>query len=231
MMLPHAARRAAGAAGVDDAGEVVAPDPAHRAHRARDVRPRPPSARPSGGSCPSRALAGADVLDADDVVALAEEHGREQVLRQLLVRDDHRSRARIAEDVRVIAFGVGDVGRHRDAARGHDTEIGDQPFRPVLATSVTRSPGLSPSASGWREAATWRAASAQLIERHCPSRLSQRNGASPSPRRVRNSETRLSNRSSCRPRFPLIPVSSDAFAARIGAHRPTDHSPTRSRWP
>src|SRR6476469_9630913 len=35
--------------------------------------------------------------------------------------------------MRVIARGVGGVGRHGDAAGGHDAEIGDQPFRAVLA--------------------------------------------------------------------------------------------------
>jgi hypothetical protein len=35
--------------------------------------------------------------------------------------------------VLVVASGVGRVGRDRDAAGGHDSEIGDQPFGPVLA--------------------------------------------------------------------------------------------------
>ena len=79
-------------------------------------------------------LAGADVVDADDVMAFGrEQHRRDQGLGQLLGRDDHRPRARIAEDVLVIAGGVGGVGRHGDAAGGHDAEVGDQPFRPVLA--------------------------------------------------------------------------------------------------
>ena len=50
VMLLHAARRAAGAAGVDDAGEVVArrrlPS---RCSSAADVRRRPRASRPNGG--------------------------------------------------------------------------------------------------------------------------------------------------------------------------------------
>ena len=34
--------------------------------------------------------------------------------------------------MQVIAFGVGNIGRHRDAARRHDREIGDQPLGPVF---------------------------------------------------------------------------------------------------
>ena len=146
MVLPHAARRAAGAAGVDDAGEVVAPTRCDACLRAP-----PTSASPDASSAQrwtltqSRHLAGADVLDADDVMAFARgEHRRDQVLRQLLVGDDHRARARIAEDVRVIARGVGGVGRHGDAARRHDREVGDQPFGPVLADQRDAVAGLKP---------------------------------------------------------------------------------------
>ena len=66
-------------------------------------------------------LAGADRLDADDVVAFGGEEDRgNECLRQLLGRDDHRSGARIAEDMGVIAGRIGDVGRDRDAAGGAD---------------------------------------------------------------------------------------------------------------
>ena len=33
----------------------------------------------------------------------------------------------------MIALCIGDVGGHGDAACGHDGEVGDRPFRPVLA--------------------------------------------------------------------------------------------------
>ena len=92
-----------------------------------------------------RRLPGANVLDADDVMAFgAEQDGGDEVLRQLLVRDDHRLRARIAEDVRVIARRVGRVGRDGDAACGHDPKVGDQPFGPVLADQHDPVAGLEP---------------------------------------------------------------------------------------
>ena len=61
------------------------------------------------------------------------------------------------------------------------------------ATSITRSPRFMPIAfSPAASADTCRAASAQLVDRHCPSRFTHRKGASPfSAARVKNIVTRL----------------------------------------
>ena len=135
VVLHHAARRAAGAAGVDDAGEVFAPDLRHALLERADVRSGRRPARPNDGNW---ATSGAWPVmmssiemtwwhsDANSTAGIS-------VLGQLLGRDDHRAGARIAEDMLVIAGGVGGVGRNGDAAGGHDAEVGDQPFRPVLA--------------------------------------------------------------------------------------------------
>ena len=50
----------------------------------------------------------------------------------------------IVEDMLVIARRVGGVGRHGDAARGHDREVGDQPFGAVLADQHDAVAGLEP---------------------------------------------------------------------------------------
>ena len=88
-------------------------------------------------------------------------------------RDDHRPRARIVEDVQVVALGVGGVGRRGDAARGHDREVGDRPFGAVLgdqhhAVAVARAP-CARSASASRQ--TWRAASRPAQRLPCAAAL------------------------------------------------------------
>ncbi len=130
MVLLHAARRAAGAAGVDDAGEVAAAEFGDRKPGciARN------KVIPAMDGDPVGRLAGANFLDPDDVMAIARrENCRNEVPGQLLVGNDDRARTGIAEHVGVIARGVGDVGRDGHAARRHDREIGDQPLGPVLA--------------------------------------------------------------------------------------------------
>ena len=68
-----------------------------------------------------------DMLDKAGLPDRAHQRGK-----QLLGRDEHRARARIVEDVRVIAAGVGGVGRDGDAPGGHDREVGDAPFGTVF---------------------------------------------------------------------------------------------------
>ena len=135
------------------------------------------SASPEASFCPMmaidpvRRLPRSERLHPDHVMALGRgDHRRNQVPRQLLVGHDHRARTRIAENMGMIAFGVGGVGRNRHAARGHDREVGDQPFGPVLADQRDAVAGLEPDAASSEAAsdATCRAASLQLIERHSP---------------------------------------------------------------
>ena len=71
-MLRHAARRAAGAAGVDDARKVVAAMPAMPARWRRRVGFAVDEIRPAMVVDSLGRLPGADVLDADDVAAVAE---------------------------------------------------------------------------------------------------------------------------------------------------------------
>ena len=59
-------------------------------------------------------------------------HRRQQPLRQRRRRHDRRPRAAVLDHVEMIVGRVGGVGRHRDAARTHDADIGDQPFGTVL---------------------------------------------------------------------------------------------------
>ena len=201
-MLQHAARRAAGAAGVDDAGEVVAADARRRAARAPRRRPSPATSSAqwwistSSGAWPVRMSSmPMTCWHSDD-----DQHRRQQRLRQLLGRDDHRAGARIVEDVLVVALGVGGVGRHGDAARGHDREVGDQPFGPVLADQHHPVAGLRARCrcSAAASAATCRAASRQLIGRHAPSALGpQERRVALLAARARNIATRLAKCSSC----------------------------------
>ena len=90
MMLPHPTRRAAGSAGVDQAGERIAPHGgiARRARRniaaatALGADQLGPMVKARGVAW----LAGANVLDADDILAFAaEQHRRDQRLGQFLV--------------------------------------------------------------------------------------------------------------------------------------------------
>ena len=93
----------------------------------------------------------------------------------------------------MIAFGVGGVGRHRDAAGGHDRQIGNAPFGAVFGHQhhpVAVLQAQLPQRLG--KAATRRAVSVQLSECHSPSFFAHRKGASPRYRaRARNIDTRL----------------------------------------
>ena len=131
MMLHDATRGAAGARGVDDAGEVAALEV--RARRAgRDV---------AAGRGQRRPIVELDIallplrqrLDADHMFAgRAHDRRREQRLLQFCGRDDRGAGAAVVQDMLVIALGIGGVGRHRHAARGHDREVGNQPFGAVF---------------------------------------------------------------------------------------------------
>ena len=76
----------------------------------------------------------------------AEILGRDDIRRELPVRNDDRPRARIAEHVRMIARGVRRVGRHGNATGRHDAEIGDQPFGAILADQANAVARLEPDA-------------------------------------------------------------------------------------
>jgi hypothetical protein len=90
-------------------------------------------------------LAGAQMVDPDHMLApLRSDRRRKQRLGELLRRDDHGAGAAVVEDMLVVALGIGDVGRHGDAARRHDREIGDAPFRPVLGDQHDRVAAVEP---------------------------------------------------------------------------------------
>ena len=58
-----------------------------------------------------RELAGADLVDPDDVTALARgQHRGNEIAGELLARNDHCCSTRIAKDMGVIAGGIGGVG-------------------------------------------------------------------------------------------------------------------------
>ncbi len=131
VMLHHAARGAAGTRGVDDAGEIAAGEGRARRRglgrgRVRGDQRVPVVEIDRGGD--------AHVLEPDhDLRLVRAQDGGEQRFRQLCGRDDDRAGARILDDVEVIAFGVGDIGRHRHAARRHDREVAEAPFGAILA--------------------------------------------------------------------------------------------------
>ncbi len=124
--------RAAGARGVDDAGGLVAAEPFGMGTRVeiavavgQDVRPY--------------VQVDTEVLpDLGRFHADHEFHGRrpvccrDQPLGETAGRNDGALGAAVLEDMQVVGLGIGGVGRHRDAAGGHDGDVGDQPFRPVL---------------------------------------------------------------------------------------------------
>ena len=70
MVLHHPARRAAGAAGVDDAGEVAAPDIRNRRPQFFDVGIAGDHRRPVMRFEFVARLAGADVVDLDQMMAV-----------------------------------------------------------------------------------------------------------------------------------------------------------------
>ncbi len=128
-----ALRHAAGAGGVDEAGGVVArhvPDDVGDVVRLRlaerqDLVPVMDLGMRELPRC--QRLDGDDVRDVGDLVGR-----RHDALGQRRRRDDDRTGAAVREDVAMVLDGVGRVGGNGDGAGGHDGEIGDQPFRPVL---------------------------------------------------------------------------------------------------
>ncbi len=78
-------------------------------------------------------LTDAQALHRDDDMRLGPHDRGHQRPRELRGRHDYRLRAAVVEDMLMIAFGVGRIGRHGDAARCHDAKVGDAPFGPVLA--------------------------------------------------------------------------------------------------
>ena len=137
VMLHHPARRAAGAAGVDEAGEVVAADLGHRAASAPRRPPPPPTRLRPVMRHGRRRLPGRCAMSSMAISCWqsgASMHRRQQGPAPACWVETITARApALSEDMAVIALGVGGVGRHGDAARGHDREVGDQPFGPVLA--------------------------------------------------------------------------------------------------
>ena len=134
MMLHHPARGAAGTAGVDQAGQVLALDPGDpgvdRAPRRCGI---PGDQRRPFVAVGLAELGQLERFDRDQVAHRAPvEHRRQQRLGQLGARHDHRPRPGIVEDVLVIALGVGDVGGHGDQPGRHDRQIGDAPFGAVV---------------------------------------------------------------------------------------------------
>ena len=135
----------------------------------------------------------------------------------------------------MIALGVGGVGRHRDAAGGHDREVGDQPFGPVLADQHDPVAGLQADAlqrCGERRDLPRRLGPADRLPRAVAlgpqerlvallarSRQEQRNEVFGNVRAAEPSPVRRLFRNR------------RAFAARIGRRRPSGRSTIRSHWP
>ena len=134
VVLHHPARRAAGAAGVDDAGEVLAPDSGDP-RLDRGARRISVAFEQRG---PVVIVEAARLLDmarrhADHVLHLiGAQHRGEERLCEPGVGHDHRPRTRILQDMKMVALGVGRIGGHGDAARGHDRQVGDAPFGAVF---------------------------------------------------------------------------------------------------
>ena len=132
MMLHHPARRAAGAAGVDQARSVVARHRGGARLGFLQIRLAAGDERRPVAYRDVTLLPDAQAFHGDDRMRVGARHRGHQRARQLGGRHDHRLGPAVVEDVLVIAFGVGGVGRHRNAARGHDREISDAPFGAVF---------------------------------------------------------------------------------------------------
>ena len=133
MMLHHPAWRAPGAAGIDKAGGVVA---GHRGSACVSFIQMRLTARNERIPVVDRHVAlltDTQIFHADDDMRVRAHHRGHQRPGQLRGRNDHRAGAAIVEDMLVVAFGVGRIGRDGDAARGHDAKVGDAPFGTVFA--------------------------------------------------------------------------------------------------
>gem|GEM_PF-6407453 len=134
MVLAHPARGAAGAAGIDDAGQVAAAHSGHPlVHVGAGFRRIAFQQRRPFMHFVCTALHRRQGFHADDMAAeVGLDDRRKQRLAQLGSGDDRRAGARILQDVNVIARGVGGVGGHGNAARRHDRQVRKAPLGPVL---------------------------------------------------------------------------------------------------
>ena len=134
MMLPDAARRAAGAGRVDDAGEVLAFQVrGGPGGGGRDVAVLAPDQVAPKVVARVPRLPDAQILDADDVVALGRPHHRgQQHARELGGGHDDGLGPAVLQDVEMVVGRVGRVGRHGHESRGHDREVRHAPFGAVL---------------------------------------------------------------------------------------------------
>ncbi len=73
-----------------------------------------------------------------------ERPGGAQRRRERRRADDCRGGAAVGQHMRVIGGGVGDVGRHRNRADGHQRPFADQHLRPVLADDDHPVAGANP---------------------------------------------------------------------------------------
>ena len=145
-MLHHPARRAAGAGGVDDAGEVVALEVAAPAAQAATSAllggdQRGPVVELDIACLARRAAARSPITCSQLFERIA---AGSSGLRQLLGRDDHRAGAAVVQDMLVIALGIGDVGGTvtQPAAMIARSEISHSGR--FSETSITRSPRSRP---------------------------------------------------------------------------------------
>ncbi len=149
----HALGHAAGARGVDEAAGVAARQRDRRIGRRRR-RLLARGQRLVPGQQRHREPAGiGERLDAQQQPQRRRlGDRRQQRLGQPVARHHRGGRTAVLEQVGVLARGVGGVGRHRDRARRHDREVGDQPFRPVLGDQQHAVAGRhAPGAQGARQ--------------------------------------------------------------------------------
>ena len=134
MMLAHAARQTAGAAGVDDAGQILALHGGASLESGAVFVQHGRAARDQFAPVvDGQALHVLHRFQRNDGAAIVGGHGsRQQRLGQLRARYQRRFCAAVGQDMGVIGFSVGDVGRHGDGASGHHGEIGQAPFRAVF---------------------------------------------------------------------------------------------------
>ena len=133
MMLHHTTRRTAGTAGVDDARQIVA-------RHCRHGRLSSPYigiiALNHLGPLVHRQLAMLHRwlrLHSDDEFRLRRpQRRRHQCLGQLCRRNNHRAGGAVVQNMLMIAFGIGDVGRNGHASRRHDAQIGNTPFGAIF---------------------------------------------------------------------------------------------------
>ncbi len=142
VVLADAARGAAGAGGVNQAGEIAALHFRARGHGFYIGR----VGGEEGCHIQHGDVAGLPELqrlDADDGVAVAGLiHGFHQHAGELVGGNDRGDRAAVFEDVQVIAAGVGGVGGDGDGLRCHDREIPQAEFRAVFGDEHDAITGL-----------------------------------------------------------------------------------------